>query len=140
MDRGDGDNGTAAGRDHRWNGILAGIEGSIQDSTATQLPVSYRHIDHGAAFPGGCIVHQYVQPPELSGRRLDKGLYLLRAAHVAQPADRTSPGCCNLLRRGAPALVFHIANDDPGALLRVGERDLAADALCRSGDNGNFPW
>jgi multiple sugar transport system permease protein len=116
-----------------WNRVMA-------FSSVFVLPIEgfVVHLLDGAAAEGGGVVDHDVEPAAGGGDLVDHGAGGVMVGHIDLPEDRLAAfgiyqaeGFLAMCGRAS-------GNDDDGAFAREGDRDGAANALARAGDDGDF--
>ena len=99
------------------------------------IPVLLAHVEEGHARIHAGVVHEHVDSAELLRGRLDEGVGVGHARHVAVDDGGAAAGGAHLPRhRLRGGLVVEVVDADVGALAGEGEGHRPADALLGAGD------
>ncbi len=121
-----------------WDRIFGAEEYPLEVDGQAVIPIFAGCLQHWLVDADASVVDQHVNPPVLIEGRLHHGLDLLFVRYVAVDKEGVAARLADLLGRLLARFLVPVDDHNLGAFFGEDLGNSPADALARTGDDGNF--
>ena len=127
-----------AARAHQGQRVLHAEKDTVEIDRDLPLPVSERHVDHGAREPNPGIVDENIEPAEAAAGLGHDRLPVLFARHVVMIVFALASDGVQFAQQARALLVLQVGRDNLRAFARQHQGRASTDAIRGAGYQGDL--